>query len=179
MDLSNYAGAIMVCLIVVFVVLGLGVHILNGNVGIYSIMAIIGLWIGVKLVDLAGVEDSMVDIVTKMYVGSLILPVIYFFNVLTKYVREKKRLIQVKKMEEERERIDREIKLEKEMLSEKEKELLKSKSVIHLTKLIEKCDNSNYLFASEELINVREQINELQNLKKYIGELENDFSNLQ
>ncbi len=166
-DLSDYAILIIIANIGICAALAY----LNSRVGekngagITGMLAVIGAWIALGIVKLAGFEDATPETVITLSVGILILPLIYSAGSLRNWVLQQK----IKRLQNKKESLE-------SQLNNIENQICHKRKTIKLTQLLGACgEDVSCLEKYPELIVQRDLMITAEKLRRDIDELSNEI----
>ena len=164
MDLSNFAGIYILCIIGGGGLLAWGGYKMQGasGAGCSALLTVVGMWISIIIVDLNAFDDASLETVSTILICSPILSIIYNLSLFSKWRINKKN----QKIREKLQSIEKEIK-------SLEKELDYRQTIFNLIILIKTCggdfreieSNKEFIEANkinEEIKNKRLEIKRLQ-----------------
>lgn len=164
MDLSNFAGIYILCIIGGGGLLALGGYKMQGasGAGCSVLLSVVGMWISLIIVELNAFDDASIETVSTILLCSPILSIIYNLSLFPKWKINKKNEI-----------IREKIQCFEKEINSLEKELDYCHTIVNLIGLIKKCggdlceieNNKEFVDASkinEDIKNKRRKIEQLQ-----------------
>lgn len=162
-DLSDYAGLIIVSIVAICAALAYFNYKVEGGsgAGITAMLAVIGGWISIGIVNMADFEDATPETVITISIGVLLLPLLYS----AAEFREWKARQKVKRIQ------DKMLHLQNELKSIEEK-INHEQTLIHFVELLKKCNEDVSCFENHpQLSNQRELLSSAEKIKQEIRSL--------
>lgn len=152
MNLSEYAGVFILIIIVGVVMLMLVANAINRSAGKVFIISLVGLFIGIWIVNILNFEDASVETVVAIMTSALLPSCLVVFNWELQYANEmhKKKLYVLKEaIIEKLESKKKELTIEKKQF---EKQLTINNSVNNLMILLQLCASTKMEFEKNDKI---------------------------
>lgn len=163
LDLSAYAGLIIVSIVAICAALAYFNYKVEGGSGasITAMLAVIGTWISIGIVNMADFDDATPETAITISIGVLLLPLLYS----AAEFREWKARQKVKRIH------DKMLHLQNELKSIEEK-INHEQPLIHFVDLLKKCDEDMSCFENHpQLTNQRELLSSAEKIKQEIRSL--------
>lgn len=129
-DLTNYAGLIILCIIIAVALLSCLGHRLYPNIGaaVSIVSAIVGCFVSMGIVNVAGFEDASLESVLTISIGTFLLPVLYNIIVLINWYKGKRK-----------DRLQKKITMYLQEKNELEKAIKHNHAIVNLLTLLKCC----------------------------------------
>jgi hypothetical protein len=164
LDLSNFAGIYILCIIGGGGLLAWGGYKMQGasGAGCSVLLSVVGMWISLIIVELNAFDDASIETVSTILLCSPMLSIIYNLSLFPKW-----------KITKRNEKIREKIQCFEKEINSLEKELKYCHTIVNLIGLIKKCggdlreieNNKEFVDASkinEDIKNKRRKIEQLQ-----------------
>lgn len=156
-DLSDYAGLLIFGIFTINILLAVAGYKINGKESAITsgVLAVIGMWIGLGIVNLMDFDDATPETVITIGISSVLLSSIYILCVISNWLKKRKL-----------EKLHQKENAYREEIAKLEQEISERKTIFHLIQLINCCGCETAYFENHRELSDMNRITNDINTKK-------------